>query len=42
MGITATVFWFVAGAAALAIPAPEEESLGPSGLPPSEELALEE
>jgi hypothetical protein len=42
MSITATVFWFVAGAVALAIPAPQKESLGPSGLPPSEELALEE
>jgi hypothetical protein len=42
MMITATVFWFVAGAATLVIPAPQEESLGPSGLPPCEELALEE
>ena len=42
MGITATIFLFVPGAVALVIPVPEKKSLGPSGLPPSEELALEE
>jgi hypothetical protein len=40
MGITAVVFWFVAGVLMFVPPAPEKLGSGPAGVPASEELAV--